>query len=150
MKKTVKSKALRLCLFWAVLILVIFKNNLSAQNVISFEYDKTGNRTERKITIASKTLSADQIPEIITETVSKRDIKFFSSIQGQVTVEISTLEGMNRGTISIYSFPYGGLVTTRDIRNNREDLDLSNNIAGIYILVVDIDGDRTSHKLMKK
>jgi hypothetical protein len=56
---------------------------------------------------------------------------------------------MKTGTMTIYAFPNGNTVLTRKVKYTREDLDISNQRAGIYILLVDIDGEKTSYKLMK-
>lgn len=121
-----------------------------AQEKFSFEYDASGNRIKRTLVIATKTLMAHEEPEeIITEELSKREVKIYSSIQGQITVEISTLEGMINGTMSIYAFPDGTPVLIRKIKNTKEYLDVSNHKSGIYILLIDIDGEKTSFKLMK-
>lgn len=123
---------------------------ISPTNTINFAYDLSGNRISRTIPIATRTLMAYEEPEvIITEEVAKRDIKIYSSIEGQVSVEFSSLEGMKNGTMQIYSFPGGTPVLTRKIKNLREDLDISYRPSGVYILMIDIDGEKTSYKLMK-
>lgn len=133
-----------------VFLFIVSLVSIQAQNKISYAYDASGNRTERILVVATKSLLAGEEPEnIITEEIAKREVKIYSSIQGQITVEISTLEGMKTGTMIIYAFPNGNTVLTRKVKYTREDLDISNQRAGIYILLVDIDGEKTSYKLMK-
>ncbi|GHV39313.1 hypothetical protein FACS1894179_04040 [Bacteroidia bacterium] len=133
-----------------VFLFIVSLVSIQAQNKISYAYDASGNRTERILVVATKSLLAGEEPEnIITEEIAKREVKIYSSIQGQITVEISTLEGMKTGTMTIYAFPNGNTVLTRKVKYTREDLDISNQRAGIYILLVDIDGEKTSYKLMK-
>ena len=137
----------RRCFFILVLLLSLYS---SAQNKVSFGYDESGNRTERTLAVATRSLMANEVPEeIITEKIDQRDVKIYSAIEGQITVEISTLEGMRNGIMTVYSFPLGTPVLTRRIKNIREDLDISNQKSGIYILQVDIDGKKTIYKLMK-
>lgn len=133
-----------------IFILLLFCSVYAiGQNKITFKYDEVGNRTEKVIQIATKTLSVEENPEIFTKKISKRDIKIYSSIQGQITVEFSTLEGMKNGTMHVYSFPNGTLVLNSKVKNLREDLDISSQPTGIYILLIDIDGEKTSYKLLK-
>ncbi|NDW18125.1 hypothetical protein D0T53_04235 [Dysgonomonas sp. 216] len=121
-----------------------------SQNKVSFEYDQTGNRTKKTLVVTTKSLLANEQPEqIIKEEISKREVKIYSAIKGQITVEYSTLEGMKNGTMAVYSFTKGTPVLTRKIKHLREDLDISRHPSGIYILLVDIDGEKTSYKLIK-
>lgn len=62
---------------------------------------------------------ANEEPEIITEKVAETEVKIYSSVQGQITVEISNIEGLKKGTITIYSFPQGNLVLTRNVTSTR-------------------------------
>lgn len=124
------------------------KEQITAQ--IYFEYDASGNRISRVIPISNRTLMTYEEPEeIIEEQVAKRDVKIYSSIKDQITVELSSLDGIKNGTIQIMSFPLGNQITTRRIQNSHENIDLSSQPSGIYILTIDIDGEKTSHKLMK-
>lgn len=137
------------------ILLIIFFSiasivSIQAQNKVSYSYDAAGNRVSRTLVVANRSLSADEVPEdIITEKIAEREIKIYSSIQGQITVEISTLEEMKTGTITIYAVPNGNAVLARRIQSTREDIDISNQGTGVYILLVDIDGEKTSYKLMK-
>lgn len=136
----------RKLLFLLILFCVLC---VHAQNKVSFEYDATGNRTKRTLVVATKSLMANEEPEVIKEIIAKREVKIYSAIEGQITIEISNIDGLKKGTITIYAFPLGNLVLTRQVKSMREDLDISNQRSGIYILVVDLDGEKTSYKLMK-
>lgn len=132
-----------------IIFLLILCGALKAQNKIQYAYDAAGNRITRTLVIATKSLMTDEEPEVITETIGKREVKIYSAIEGQITVEISTLEEMKKGIMTVYAFPNGNPVLTRNVKYTREDLDISSKRAGIYILVVDIDGEKTTFKLMK-
>ncbi len=121
-----------------------------SQQKVKFAYDAAGNRVKREIVLATKSLSQGELPDIFTEQVAKRDLKYYSSAEGQITVEISTLEGMKSGVITIYRMDNGAKILSKKIQNTREDLDISRQGFGVYILHVNIDGEVTSWKLMKK
>lgn len=119
-------------------------------NVIEYNYDQSGNRISRIINIAARTLKVYEQPEqIVSEQIAKRNIRIYSSLKGQATVEFDSLNGMKNGTIYVFSFPNGQRILSRRVHNLREDIDLNHYPSGIYILVVDIDGEKTSYKLMK-
>ncbi len=132
-------------------ILNILIDVQSAPTSIEYSYDSSGNRISRRIiNVASRTLMSYEEPkEIVQEKISKRDVKIYSAIQGQVTIEVSTLEGMKNGTVQVIAFGTGNVIATKKIQNLRENLDLSSQASGIYVLLVDIDGEKTSYKLMK-
>lgn len=132
-----------------IIFLLILCGALKAQNKIQYAYDAAGNRITRTLVVATKSLMANEEPEVINEIIAKREVKIYSSVQGQITVEISNIDGLKKGTITIYSFPHGNIVLTRNVKSTREDLDISSKSSGIYILVVDLDGEKTSLKLMK-
>lgn len=124
----------RKLLFLLILFCALY---VHSQNKVSFEYDAAGNRIKRTLVVATKSLMANEEPEVIKEVIAKREVKIYSSSQGQITVEISNIDGLKKGTISIYSFPHGNIVLSRNVKSTREDLDISSKSAGIYILVVD-------------
>lgn len=121
-----------------------------SQQKIIFTYDATGNRANREIEIATKSLLQNELPKIYTEEVAKRDLKYYSSSEGIITVEISTLEGLKNGIITIYRMDSGVKVLSKKIQNTREDLNISHQGFGVYILHIYIDGEITTWKLMKK
>lgn len=140
----------KLLFLFVLFSLVGFLEPLYGQQKLQFNYDLAGNRIERILPIATQSLMAGELPkEIITEEFEKIEVKIYSALAGQITVELSTLKGMDRGTIAVYAFPNGALVTSRQITNLREDIDLSTKPSGIYVLLVTIDGEKTSYKFMK-
>lgn len=129
--------------------LLLFSICVFSQQKMSYAYDAAGNRVKREIVLATKSLSQEEL-SIFTEEVAKRDLKYYSSAEGQITVEISTLEGMKSGIITISRMDSGAKILSRKIQNTREDMDISSQRFGIYILHVDIDGEITTWKLLKK
>lgn len=134
----------------AIFMMVMLSVCAFSQQKAKFAYDATGNRVKREIVLATKSFAQDELPQIFTEEVAKRNLKYYSSAEGQITVEISTLEGMKNGIITIYRMDNGAKVISKKIQNTREDLDISRQGFGVYILHVNIDGEITSWKLLKK
>jgi len=133
------------------LVVLFYVASVFAQNDVRFEYDAAGNRVKRTLVVATRSLEADEQPEeMITEEIAKIGVKIYSSIQGQITIEFSTLDGMKTGTMSVYSsLENGKLVLVQKVQNLIEHVDISKQAGGIYILLVNIDGEQTTFKITK-
>lgn len=135
-------------LLFAVCMLVL-PICMSAQK-IAYAYDPSGNRIERVI-VLSKMSKTEKSINFYTEEIEERTVKYYPDASGgQITVEISSIEGMQNGTITVHSFPNGSLVLNKKITSTKEQLDMSNQSNGIYILRVNIDGEISTWKIMKK
>lgn len=130
----------------------IYSFLLLGQNKVSYAYDDAGNRVKREIVLAakSKALSDEDKNTFFTEEVAKRDIKIYPNPTfGQLAVEISDIDGIKSGTITIVTLN-GQHVLKKKIDSTHIDLNISNNQAGIYILIVEIDREKTTWKIIKK
>lgn len=125
---------------------------LLGQNKVSYAYDAVGNRVKREIVLATKSmvLSDEDKSTFFTEEVAKRDIKIYPNpTYGQLAVEISDIDGIKSGTITIITIN-GQQVLKKKIDTEYNDLDISSKQSGIYILIVEIDGKKTTWKIIKK
>lgn len=123
---------------------------LLGQNKISYAYDAAGNRVKREIVLAPKS-SVTTTQKFFTEAVAKRNIKIYPNpTDGQLSVEIDNLDGIKSGVITIYDFTNGKQILKKKIDAVRIDLDISNQRQGIYVMNINIDGEITTWKIMKK
>lgn len=125
---------------------------LLGQNRVSYAYDNGGNRINREITLAAKSmiLSDEDKKKFFTEEVSKKNIKIYPNpTYGQLAVEIQDREGLQSGTITIVTIK-GKEILKKKIDSTFINLDISNKQAGIYILIIEIDGEKTTWKIIKK
>lgn len=121
---------------------------LKAQSKISFTYDASGNRTERVIVL---TKSAVATPEVITDKSDElHEIKIYPNpTKGQIKLEISNSEKIKSCTITINTMSNGKLVMRKKATLPITDIDISTQQSGIYIMVIEIDGNYTSWKIIK-
>jgi len=121
---------------------------LKAQSKISFTYDASGNRTERVIVL---TKSAAATPEVITDSADElHEIKIYPNpTKGQIKLEISNSEKIKSCTITINTMSNGKLVMRKKATLPITDIDISTQQSGIYIMVIEIDGNYTSWKIIK-
>lgn len=139
-------------LFYLILFLVSFIT-LNGQNKTQFTYDLAGNMTKREIIFAkSKSAVAeyDSIP-FFTDQLVEREIKIYPNpTYGQLQVEIGNSEGIENCTVTITVMNTGRLVTKKKATFPITNIDISNQPFGIYIMVIEIDGEMTSWRLIKK
>ncbi|MDH6307248.1 hypothetical protein M2451_000397 [Dysgonomonas sp. PFB1-18] len=122
---------------------------IRAQSKISFNYDSSGNRTERVIAL---TKSAVTTQELITENVNEQyELKIYPNpTKGQIKLEISNSDKIKSCTITINAMSNGKLVLRKKATLPVTDIDISNQLNGFYIMVIEIDGNYSSWKILKK
>ncbi|MDL2303448.1 T9SS type A sorting domain-containing protein, partial [Dysgonomonas sp. OttesenSCG-928-D17] len=116
---------------------------IRAQSKISFNYDSSGNRTERVIVL---TKSAVTTQELITENVNEQyELKIYPNpTKGQIKLEISNSDKIKSCTITINAMSNGKLVLRKKATLPVTDIDISNQLNGFYIMVIEIDGNYSS------
>ncbi|MDL2215219.1 leucine-rich repeat domain-containing protein [Dysgonomonas sp. OttesenSCG-928-M03] len=117
---------------------------------IEFVYDDSGNRVERKV-IVLDTRAAQTItePKVLTEKIANHSVKIYPNpTQGQINIDIDNADSIS-ADVSIFTLN-GKLITKDKVQTSGGHLDLSNNPAGIYILKINIDGEVSSWKIIKK
>lgn len=134
-----------------ILLLFVFMGaHINAQQKISYTYDNAGNRIE-KLIVLTKSSTSDVKIESFTEKINERTVEISPSPSGgEITVKISSINGMENGSIQVYSFPNGYLVHKIKITSTTEELDINNQSSGIYILNINIDGIISTWKILKK
>lgn len=124
---------------------------LLGQNKVSYAYDASGNRVKREIILSTRsmTLPDEDKNTFFTEEVAKRHIKIYPNpTYGQLAVEISDIDDIKSGIITILTIN-GQQVLKKEIDSTYIELDISSRQAGTYILIVEIDGEKTTWKIIK-
>jgi antitoxin component YwqK of YwqJK toxin-antitoxin module len=132
---------------------------------ISYSYDGSGNRTDRVIVfesgsaLRSSTFQDDgeeivfqeKINYLTGDELSEADIRIYPNpTQGQLAVEINNISGEASGEIYLYDAG-GKIIERRAFGVERKiDFDLSRQVAGIYILKINIEGKISTWKIIKK
>jgi hypothetical protein len=116
---------------------------------IEYTYDASGNRISRKKEIVL-TKSAESPATVFTEELAERTIKIYPNpTEGHLKVEISDFEACQSVNLSIYNMQ-GQVVIKRKMESSVYDLDISGRPNGLYVLQINIDGENTSWKIIKK
>lgn len=120
---------------------------------VSYAYDNAGNRVEKSIAVfQSKTKAAEnKSPEYIKEELGEQVIKVYPNpTDGQFAVEV--LNGSDKvvGKFSLFSLG-GELLQKQEAPNGqRVEFDLSGRVVGTYILKIELGGEVSSWKIIKK
>lgn len=134
-----------------IFLCIISFVSIQAQNKISYAYDVAGNRVKREIVLATKSAVAPTEAEVFTDRIAERNIKIYPNpTQGQLKVEFGNTEGIKNCTITISAMNTGKQVKKQKAIFPVTDIDISNQPFGVYIMLIDIDGEYTSWKIIKK
>ncbi|MDR2954932.1 MAG: T9SS type A sorting domain-containing protein [Prevotella sp.] len=121
---------------------------------LKFSYDAAGNLTKREIELLPKSAFAQQNQNLeqktLSDKVATRDITIYPNpTYGQLAIEFSSIEGVKNADITILNFN-GSIVLKKKIDSQYMDLDISNRPPGIYFMHIQIDGEVTRWKVIKK
>ncbi len=135
------------------IFLATITNNISAQT-ISFGYDAAGNRISRTIVIqqqAAKVKAAPtEEPEVYTEILSDLLIKIYPNpTDGILKVEIENLPEGQEAILSLHNMQ-GKQILKQQTASGSEELNITNQPAGTYILRIVAGNNKTEWKIIKK
>lgn len=126
--------------------------HLFAQN-ISYRYDNSGNRIERKLIelkSSSKSDGVDQQEEIFEESLPGLEIKIYPNpTEGHLMVTISPLDDAPEGKITITKLD-GRMVLTKKVEGPSTSLNLSDQPTGYYIMTIAVGTETSVWKILKK
>lgn len=138
MKKTV----LLTCLMTVVL-------TVNAYNV-AYSYDAAGNRIKRETKTDLVLQSMRSLPEQISthSMLGEIEVRFSPNpTEGMLHVTVNT-DKENIGAIHIYST--SGTLIQQYSNTTSADFDLSGQQSGIYLLLVEVNGENQVYKIIKK
>lgn len=136
-----------------VFLMLLLSSSLAvnAQQSMSFSYDDAGNRISRVMVLSKAIAKSDQAvsSQSLFDEVGGKQVQISpNSSTGHVLVEMLgksdcavNLSVCNASGMQVYSHP---------LQNGRLNVDLSSNPSGIYILTIEVDGERQSWKIVKK
>lgn len=125
---------------------------LFSQNKLTYEYDNSGNRTQRVIPLKSVRNTDEpttKIQPIIDQSIAKTIKIYPNPTKGRLTIEIMDYLESISGNITIHDLQ-GRLILTEKITTNNTNLDISDRPSGAYILNIQIDGEISNWKIIKE
>ncbi len=123
---------------------------LNADNALTYSYDAAGNRVLREIRIETPRQGQQRSRggERLDDRVAGINISFSPNpTKGMLHVEI---QAGSPSVESVSLFSMSGTLLQTAKGETSMDFDLSDTPSGIYLLVVQINGERTSYKVIKE
>lgn len=136
-----------------ILGLVLFCSvSTTAQNKIGYSYDASGNRIERTIILqaAREARQSSEIESSLTDNIDSRNIRIYPNpTQGQLRVDISSLGSEDICTLSVYTAG-GQLILSDPKAGVSNNIDISSQVSGLYLLKITINENSSTWKIIKK
>lgn len=133
-----------------ITIFTIFVTHILAAQTVSYGYDNAGNRVRREIVMQTRASSKEEtIPKLSEEMFGRKITISPNPTEGILTIEIGNLESVYNCKLEIYQISGSKLLSTR-VQEEMTSLDISSYPNGMYILVITIDGETTTWKIIKK
>lgn len=133
----------------AIYLLLCLCSHVFADRLV-YNYDASGNRTSiyRQIVLRGEpSPDDDSMPR--NHNLSLRNVTVYPNpTQGQLRVEITGGETFDGASITIYSAS-GTIVFYADEIDTVNDMDLTRCSEGIYLMIIRIDGETSSWKIIK-
>lgn len=125
-----------------------------AQSQVHYTYDNAGNRLTQSVIYdepdRSKNGQGNRGYDIKSRELSGHTVSVLSNAEmGQVQIEVLGLEDGDDCQLAFYSLA-GTLLISEQATSTRTMFDLSPYPTGIYILVVRLNGESASWKIIKK
>lgn len=120
---------------------------------VSYSYDVMGNRTNKDILIpkvSRKTIDDSEEEAVYNEMLSGYNVLIYPNpTKGDLNIRITTNDSKIDGQVTIYNMN-GQVITTKTIKENQFQLDLYNQLSGLYIMKIDINGEVSTWKIIKE
>lgn len=139
-------------------IILLTASHVFGQSVV-FDYDLSGNRTERVIKMSKseeKSNENDSIPPPKSlpieyfDHIADTEITIYPNpTQGRLTVKVANMPQETKGQIAIYDLN-GRLVLRKDAMTSSNELDISVQPDGAYVMKIILGQESTSWKIIKR
>lgn len=117
---------------------------------VRYAYDNAGNRISREISI---TVAGDEPQERIasvSESLASKEIRIYPNpTDGILSIRIENYENSDDASFVLYDMS-GAIVDNCKAEEQTSTIDISNCQSGIYILLIEINGEQSSWRILKK
>lgn len=134
----------------ACIMLQFCVTSLHADRVV-FTYDASGNRISSQKEISVRSLSSSNQEQVspLMETLSHHRITVYPNpTDGPLRIDISGLSGTQGSSITIYNMLGSIVYYESDIRESN-DLDLTPYPAGMYLMILRLEGETSTWKIVR-
>lgn len=135
----------------SLFLMTLFTVSVHADGIINYTYDGSGNRTsaERIINLRqAETDSTGKVKPMLHELTSHRITIYPNPTDGNFSIEIGTPETIEQASITIYSMS-GTIIYRDDEPDAVNEIDITSSPDGMYMLIIRIDGETSTWKIIK-
>lgn len=135
----------------SLFLMTLFTVSVHADGIINYTYDGSGNRTsaERIINLRqAETDSTGKVKPMLHELTSHRITIYPNPTDGNFSIEIGTPETIEQASITIYSMS-GTIIYRNDEPDAVNEIDITSSPDGMYLLIIRIDGESSTWKIIK-
>jgi hypothetical protein len=140
------------------LFILAFSTVMQGQTTFRYSYDDRGNRCKREIVLpttrsAQVKDSGDETEtgtDFFTESLAQHTVTIYPNpTQGELSIAITDTEHLRSGSITLYGLQ-GKMLIEKTIEGERTRLDLTPYLQGTYLLLLNLDGETSSWKIIKE
>lgn len=132
---------------------LLFALTAKAQQQLSYAYDAAGNRVSRTIVLDTRSTSAsvnESDSVFFEEMLAEKQIKIYPNpVESVLTLFVSDYTSSMEGEFSLFSMG-GVMLARRRITGETTYVEMSRYAKGIYVLHIQLNGQPTSWKVIKK
>ena len=124
---------------------------LLCQN-IKYSYDNAGNRVKREIVLPQRNMPDGHVraKDPVSEKLGNKNIRIYPNpTSGVLKIEVAGFEDSDKGNLSIFNLS-GQQLLNSDIISTFTELDISSSQKGVYILLINLNGESTTWKIIKE
>ena len=135
----------------SLFLMTLFTVSVHADGIINYTYDGSGNRTsaERIINLRqAETDSTGKVKPMLHELTSHRITIYPNPTDGNFSIEIGTPETIEQASITIYNMS-GTIIYRDDEPDAVNEIDITSSPDGMYLLIIRIDGENSTWKIIK-
>lgn len=120
-----------------------------SQSGVEYTYDATGNRTARQvITLAPSSAKSITHESYVIDTKPQLIVSP-NPTYGEMTIQTDSLSNEGSNEILIYSMQ-GSILFRKKMESSSEIVNITNQPAGVYLMVIKIGKSRNECKIIKK
>ena len=131
--------------------LIAYTQGIPDSGHVSYSYDAAGNRVSRTTVILKKPENKDNknYTDINNPFGDGNIVIAPNPTAGTLYISFNDIELTGNTEITLYDIS-GRIVLNQKVKSNREELDLSNNPAGTYILIIVSGNDKIEYTVIKE
>lgn len=135
--------------FFAVLLTCLPVLYCSADRLV-YAYDQTGNRISRTLEVPNRMPKGTSASAFVTESLAEKTLRIYPNpTQGALKVEIVGWEDSDKCAVSIYDMG-GSEIWMAEVNEAVTDIDITSKPDGMYVMLIELNGEKTSWKIVKK